>query len=92
MNTIVGASFDHAGETPGLGAEIKDNPKFSANFVGKKIFDEEGEYVSITARKGGAKDPMHDVDGITGATVTADGVTKMMKSGVIKYLPYLKTN
>lgn len=90
MNTIVGASFDHAGETPGLGAEIKDNPKFPASFVGKKIFDEKGEYVSITARKGGAKDASHDVDGIIGATVTADGVTKMMKSGVVHYLPYLK--
>ena len=92
MNTIVGASFDHQGETPGLGAEIKDNPKFSANFVGKKIFNEKGNYVSITARKGGAKDANHDVDGITGATVTADGVTKMMKSGMERYLPYLKSN
>ncbi len=92
MNTIIGASFDHAGETPGLGAEIKDNPKYPANFVGKKIFNENGDYVSITSRKGGAKDPNHDVDGITGATVTADGVTKMMKSGVKHYLPYLKGN
>ncbi len=92
MNTIVGASFDHQGETPGLGAEIKDNPKYSANFVGKKIFDADGEYVSITSRKGGAKDPLHDVDGITGATVTADGVTDMMKDGMKHYLPYLTKN
>lgn len=90
MNTIVGASFDHQGETPGLGAEIKDNPNYPAAFTGKKIFNEKGEYVSITSRKGGAKDPMHDVDGITGATVTADGVTDMMKDGMKKYLPYLK--
>jgi len=92
MNTIVGASFDHQGETPGLGAEIKDNPKYALNFISKKIFDENGGYVSITSRKGGAVDPDHDVDGITGATVTADGVTKMMKKGVKRYLPYLKSN
>lgn len=91
MNTIVGASFDHQGETPGLGAEIKDNPSFPANFVGKKIFNKNGEYVSITARKGGAKDPDHDVDGLTGATVTADGVSAMMKEGMERYLPYLKS-
>ena len=90
MNTIVGASFDHQGETPGLGAEIKDNPQFPKSFEGKKIFDEEGNYESITVRKGGAKDPDHEVDGITGATVTADGVTDMMKAGVKRYLPYLK--
>lgn len=90
LNTIVGASFDHQGETPGLGAEIKDNPKYSLNFIGKKIFDANGGYISITSRKGGAIDPLHDVDGITGATVTADGVTKMMKKGVARYLPYLK--
>lgn len=91
MNTIVGASFDHQGETPGLGAEIKDNPNYPASFIGKKIFNDKGEYISITSRKGGAKDPNHDVDGLTGATVTADGVTNMMKEGMERYLPYLKS-
>ena len=89
MNTIVGASFDHAAETPGLGAEIKDNPNFPKSFEGKKIFNESGDYISITVRKGGAQDANHEVDGITGATVTADGVTEMMQSGVEKYLTYL---
>jgi len=64
FNTVVGATFDHAGETPGLGAEIKDNPTFANNFKGKKIYDN-GEYVSINVRKGGAKDHLHDVDGIS---------------------------
>lgn len=90
LNTIVGASFDHKGETPGLGAEIKDNPKFPNSFIGKKIFDENGDYVSIIVRKGGAQDPVHEVDGITGATITADGVSAMMQKGIKNYLPYLK--
>ena len=90
FNTIVDASFDHQGETPGLGAEIKDNPKFSANFVGKKIEEEDGDYVGITVRKGGAKDPDHDVDGISGATITANGVTEMLKRGMAYYRPYFE--
>lgn len=89
FNTVAGASFDHKGETPGLGAEIKDNPTFSANFKGKKIYDE-GEYVSVTVRKGGARDQEHEVDGISGATVTADGVTEMLYRGIKYYQPYFK--
>ncbi len=91
-STVVGASFDHAGETPGLGAEIKDNPKFPASYAGKKVYDKAGNYVSITARKGGAIDMDHDVDGLSGATVTADGVTEMMVRGLKYYEPYLQKN
>jgi Na+-transporting NADH:ubiquinone oxidoreductase subunit C len=90
INTIAGASFDHKGETPGLGAEIKDNPSFSENFEGKKIF-RDGKFVSVKVRKGGAQDPVYEVDGISGATVTADGVDKMLRSGIALYLPYLET-
>jgi Na+-transporting NADH:ubiquinone oxidoreductase subunit C len=86
--TIAGASFDHTGETPGLGAEIKDNPRFSAQFAGKRIFNEQGEYTSVLVRKGGARDPYHEVDGISGATVTADGVSEMLKRGLRYYQPY----
>lgn len=90
-NTIAGVAFDHAGETPGLGAEIKDNPVFPSMFRGKEIYTSSGEYVSVTVRKGGAKDPKHEVDGISGATVTADGVTEMMKRGIKYYEPYLQS-
>lgn len=89
LNTIAGASFDHKGETPGLGAEIKDNPAFPAQFKGKEIYDE-GEFVSVTVRKGGARDPEHEVDGISGATVTADGVTEMLYRGIKYYEPYFE--
>lgn len=89
LNTIAGAAFDHKGETPGLGAEIKDNPKFSEQFRGKEIYDD-GEYVSIDVVKGGAKpDAEHAVDGISGATVTADGVEEMLYRGIKYYEPYL---
>ena len=63
FSTVVGASFDHAGETPGLGAEIKDNPAFAKQFGGKKLY-KDGEYVSVGVIKGGAKDIVHDVDGL----------------------------
>lgn len=89
LNTIAGAAFDHKGETPGLGAEIKDNPKFSEQFQGKKIYDD-GEYVSVDVIKGGAKPGNeHGVDGISGATVTADGVAEMLYRGIKYYEPYL---
>lgn len=89
LNTIAGAAFDHTGETPGLGAEIKDNPNFPRQFKGKQIFDENGEYVSILVRKGGAiPGNPHQVDGISGATVTADGVTEMMQRGLLSYKPF----
>lgn len=90
LNTIAGVAFDHKGETPGLGAEIKDNPAFRKQFIGKQIF-ENGQYVSILVKKGGAeKGNPHQVDGITGATITADGVSKMLESGLKYYLPYIE--
>jgi Na+-transporting NADH:ubiquinone oxidoreductase subunit C len=91
MRTIAGASFDHKGETPGLGAEIKDNPGFPSQFPGKTIYDEQGNYTSVVVRKGGAVNPAFEVDGISGATVTCDGVTEMLQRGIRYYEPYLKT-
>ena len=88
FNTVAGAAFDHQGETPGLGAEIKDNPAFAKQFKGKKLYSENGEYRSINVRKGGAKDQNHDVDGISGATVTGDGVKEMLYRGIKYYEPY----
>ncbi|MCG8331830.1 MAG: FMN-binding protein [Chitinophagales bacterium] len=88
LNTIAGAAFDHKGETPGLGAEIKDNPSFARQFKDRQI-NKEGEYVSVMVRKGGARDKQHEVDGISGATVTCDGVTEMIYRGINYYQPYL---
>lgn len=87
FNTVVGTSFGHAAETPGLGAEIKDNPNFSKQFQGKKIYEGD-EYVSVSVVKGGVKHPEHEVDGISGATITSNGVDDMLYKGLTAYLPY----
>jgi len=89
LKTIAGVSFDHKAETPGLGAEIKDNKAWVAQFAGKKIYDESGTYTSVYVRKGGAKDMNYEVDGISGATITANGVSEMLNRGLKYYEPYL---
>ncbi len=90
-NTIAGVAFDHQGETPGLGAEIKDNLEWKAQFTGEKIYDKSGNYTSIAVVKGGSDpDNPHAVDGITGATITADGVAAMLDSGLKYYETYLE--
>ena len=87
MNTVVGIIMAHKGETPGLGAEIA-TPKYQSKFVGKTIFDDD-EFVSVKLRKGGAKDPAHEVDAISGGTKTSDGVTAMLYNSLKNYLPLL---
>ena len=91
-NTIVGASFDHAGETAGLGAEINQS-WYEDQYIGKTIFDENNNFVSVKAVKGGAKaGDMHGVDAISGGTITSDGVTDMVTERLENYLPYFKNN
>ena len=87
-NTIAGIVLDHAGETPGLGAEVA-TPKHQAMYKGKTLFEGD-EFVSVSLRKGGAKDPAHEVDAISGGTKTSDGVTAMLKNSLGAYLPLLK--
>jgi len=92
-NTIVGASFDHKAETPGLGAEIRED-SFEEQFIGQKIIDSDGEFKSVEVKKGGATtDPenenyFYEVDGITGGTITSDGVTDMLRSDLLIYSKY----
>lgn len=88
FNTIAGVSFDHKAETPGLGAEIKDNKAWVKQFIGKKIYDGD-MFKSVDVRKGGAKDPVYEVDGISGATITGDGVADMLEDYLVDYQPYL---
>jgi Na+-transporting NADH:ubiquinone oxidoreductase subunit C len=87
LNRVYGAVFDHEKETPGLGAEI-NQPMFQKPFAGKTIF--EGEVFSpIKVIKGGPKDgDMHAVDGISGGTITSDGVSDMLYERLNMYLPY----
>jgi len=92
LNTIAGVTFDHKGETPGLGAEIATKP-FQAQFVGKKLF-EDGNFVSVTVVKGGVANsninPIHGVDAISGGTITSTGVSKMLKDCLGNYVDYIR--
>ncbi|MFD2164850.1 Na(+)-translocating NADH-quinone reductase subunit C [Thalassotalea euphylliae] len=97
MNTIKNVIYTaEMKETPGLGAEVL-NPKWIALWPGKKIFDEQNE-VQVELVKGGVKpgNPMevHQVDGLSGATLTANGVTKTFKFwfGDEGYLPFINKN
>lgn len=91
MNTVHGVSFGHKAETPGLGAEI-EKKKFQEQFVSKKIMDEKGNFVSIKVMKGGAEQGNpHEVDAVSGATVTSTGVTEMLQRTLKSYIPYFKS-
>ena len=88
-NTVYGATFGHKGETPGLGAEIA-KPAFQAEFPGKQIF-EDGKLVSIAVVKGGAdKDAKHEVDAISGGTITSKGLQRMLGDFFKGYESFLK--
>lgn len=73
-NTIKGLNYYEHGETPGLGGEIQ-NPKWVAQFVGKKLTDAQGQ-AAVKVLKPGSANPAseHDVDGLSGATLTSNGV------------------
>jgi len=94
FNTINGVSFDHKGETAGLGAEITKD-WFKDSFVNEKVFNENGDLVGVTVLKGN-NDPNntdkddHQVDAISGSTITGDGVTDMIIERLKNYLPYLE--
>lgn len=88
MNTIKGAIFDHAGETPGLGAEIA-TAKFQAQFVGQTIYEGD-QLVGIEVVKGGAQGAPHSVDAVTGGTKTSEGLEKMIKDCIGCYDAFMK--
>ena len=89
MNTIYGANFDHQGETPGLGAEISTD-WFQEKFKEKKLFDDSGNLVSITLTKPGQDVPAeHSVDGISGGTITSQGLQQMLLEDFKSYEEFL---
>jgi len=95
FNTVKGASFGHVQETPGLGARIASHD-VQVRYKGKTIFDESGNIVSITMVKGETKDPSlfgpHQVDGMSGATLTAKGLNAMVKDYLECYKSFIKKN
>lgn len=87
-NTVYGTVFEHKSETPGLGAEIT-TPQFQTQFEGKMIFDN-SQLVSILVKKGGGATGAHEVDAISGGTITSKGVETMIKNYLTCYESFLK--
>ena len=93
LNTVLGIALDHKGETPGLGARITE-ANVQQRYVGKKIFDEQGQLVSIKMLKGEGNSGLndHQVDGMSGATITGKGVNAMLEDYLKCYLAFIKKN
>lgn len=88
-NTIYGINFNHESETPGLGAEIVTE-KFRSQFPGKHIRNAAGEVVSVAVLKAGkVADGQEQVDALSGATITCDGVTTMIATNLAEYAEFL---
>ena len=77
---VFGAYFNHESETAGLGAEIKDSQDWQEKFIGKKIWDDKGNVVLSVVKK--VDTPESQVDCVTGATLTSNGVDAMIKDGL----------
>ena len=84
---ITGIVMDHAGETPGLGAEIATEG-VQALFAGKALYDADNNF-AVRMQKGGAQNE-HQVDAITGGTKTCDGVNAMLATSIGKYEAFLR--
>lgn len=93
LNTIKGMAFDHKSETPGLGARITD-AEVQNRFAGKKIYNTSSELVSVKMLKGEGNPnlSMHEVDGLSGATMTAKGVNSMLENYLKYYESFIKKN
>ena len=92
--TIQGVYYDHKGETPGLGAEIKQR-YFMDDFTGESFLDGDA-FKGIEVSKSN-NDPTNtdtednEVDALAGATITGDGVAAMLRKDVRLYVPYFKS-
>lgn len=95
LKSISGVYFDHKAETPGLGANITET-FFTDDFKGEYLYDASGNFKGVEISKSNA-DPNNadkkdnQVDAISGATITGNGVGTMINSGIKAYLPYFET-
>lgn len=94
MVTMVGAYFDHASETAGLGAKIKDDPKFQGEFVGEKADFSGNEHIFEIVKGGAPKDAQgnslvdNKIDAISGATMTSKGLAAAIDTWLGAYKAY----
>lgn len=90
--TVRGITYYEHGETPGLGGEV-DNPKWKALWPDRKVYDDQGnvELRVVKGQAGPAATAPHKVDGLSGATLTSNGVTHMIRFwlGPDGFKPYL---
>lgn len=87
LTSIYSVAFEHEKETPGLGAEI-DTPMFEDRYKQKRIFREDGTLAPVAVLRGAGTDTRnlpHAVDGLTGATMTLNGVTSMFQAELARY-------
>lgn len=89
MKTVYGAYFSHQAETPGLGAEI-DTKEFQRQFNNKHIFNNDNKFVSVNVVKGGLRNPNHEVDAISGGTITCNGLSDMIYDCLSLYLEFIE--
>ena len=92
-NTVRGITFYKHGETPGLGGEV-ENASWQGQWVGKTVLDQDGKLTSVTIKKGQvdagvAKEKAHYVDGLSGATITCNGVNQFVKADLQAFAKYL---
>ena len=89
-NTITGFGFYEHAETPGLGGEV-DNPNWKALWAGKQLFDEQGN-IALDIVKSSQPDSAYQVDALSGATLTSNGVENLVHFWVGEngFGPYLQ--
>lgn len=95
FNTILGTSFDHKGETPGLGARITEEA-FESRFKGKKLFGTDGTLNSVKVLKGEGHpitaEQFHEVDGLSGASMTTGGLNDMLTNYFSYYQKFFQNS
>jgi Na+-transporting NADH:ubiquinone oxidoreductase subunit C len=77
LETVIGLGFYSHAETPGLGGEV-DNPSWKALWAGKKLYNADGELAIQVIKGKAAPGSLHDVDGLSGATLTGRGVSNLV--------------
>ena len=88
--TVFGAYMSHASETAGLGALLVED-WFHARFVGKKLFKGDDKVALTVVKAGAVKEADYEVDGLTGATLTTNGIAAMVQEGLQKYIGFINT-
>ncbi len=94
LTTISGISFYQHGETPGLGGEI-ENPRWQAGWKGKKVYNQSNDIAIWVGKGKGQLEEIHQIDGISGATLTINGVNDIMsfwfgENGFLAFIEQLK--